>query len=739
MRYFNVRIENGYSTTCLFTIYYDSVNVNNRALLYNVTGTTEPAINLTYGQLTTPTGVLVGVPDSMNEFIVFDQCGICPPLTGTTTPYPTPTPTPTVDCSLEGNAIYVDYTGATVCASFEPLFNEITHESVGYVYAGNIIVASGNTLNSYVIEWRYGSADGVTKFVSGSSGTTDTDITKYHPFMTTGATGNGQLVESGTYYPVLRQITINGVKYTSSNNGNGIYSPDLKTCLSSVVVQTVIVTPFTCTTGVTDYTTTIIYNNVQDTPIEAEQIISYKLNTDGSTAYVAVNFTAEEVIDQLMVYYVTTGGTEDLIENWRVGVGTVPPTYKYIPGTLPNPITIGDYNYQYVINLIDNKTYTNGDSLKFKIFPKVLYPTNVNTNWSIGLKCLIASDFNCSTDTIINPDWGTIDPNSFVMSSFDSANCRYRLDFRVMGVKETGTNVNYHKYISTDNYGYKSYDSNYSSVSGTTYLYFRSDVYGHTVNYLPEPYQYTGETATLVKTSSPETLTITFSGGTNAYTQFKNSYITTTGNTNMTGYTSDVTNINHYKGIYFLQDVAYDIDGITPLPCGDVGVTKNLSFHYSSSVVFDDTNKIITIVPVLGVNGYTGGTECDFSVTSVDVILSQLNSLYYRADFTDTIICSRKSPFAGYYATTGSTNDSVVNIYYSEVYSKHGIDNLCATPPISGFNESTSTSKYGDYYMMYKYGLKIQITNENYFKVYDLKQPDGSIDFNSTNLIYQIP
>jgi hypothetical protein len=85
MRTFKVKITSGTSNS-FFTVYYDVTDNSHIALIDpTLTGTTftDPAINLTYNQLTSDTGVLVEVPDGITSLILYDQNDYCSPITST--------------------------------------------------------------------------------------------------------------------------------------------------------------------------------------------------------------------------------------------------------------------------------------------------------------------------------------------------------------------------------------------------------------------------------------------------------------------------------------------------------------------------------------------------------------------------------------------------------------------------------------------------------------------------------
>ena len=100
-----------------------------------------------------------------------------------------------------------------------------------FLSAGDLISLSGNSIGNYAIEWRQDSVDGSVPFTSGV-GASDPNIQAQHPF-------TDEVVFAGTLYPVITYIYIDGNEYTSTPQSGPYYSPDLITCLSSVVITSI--------------------------------------------------------------------------------------------------------------------------------------------------------------------------------------------------------------------------------------------------------------------------------------------------------------------------------------------------------------------------------------------------------------------------------------------------------------------------------------------------------------------
>ena len=83
-KFIKVLITNGTPSNCTYNIYYDTINTNNIAPIFNGYNVpTTPAIDITYSQLLPqPTGIdfVVVVPGTTSQIILYDNCNRCPPV-----------------------------------------------------------------------------------------------------------------------------------------------------------------------------------------------------------------------------------------------------------------------------------------------------------------------------------------------------------------------------------------------------------------------------------------------------------------------------------------------------------------------------------------------------------------------------------------------------------------------------------------------------------------------------------
>jgi len=165
--------------------------------------------------------------------------------------------------------------------------------------SANRIISNYATVGDYLIEWRNGSVTGTAVFRSGEG--SDPLIQAIHPF-------TDELVQSGILYPVIQYIYFNGVKYTLVYDAENNYSPDLLRCLELDYVQ---IEGVNCSSGteIGDYTHLWDYNNTQDVIYDASRTIRFDLNNDGSTAFLAWQFSGYFVYDIFRIDYYRSNGT----------------------------------------------------------------------------------------------------------------------------------------------------------------------------------------------------------------------------------------------------------------------------------------------------------------------------------------------------------------------------------------------------------------------------------------------
>jgi hypothetical protein len=156
-------------------------------------------------------------------------------------------------------------------------------------------------------------------------------------------------------------------------------------------------------------------------------------------------------------------------------------------------------------------------------------------------------------------------------------------------------------------------------------------------------------------------VTLVFSNLTD-YNTYKSDYDAILLDPNISSYLADNTNILYYKELYVWAKIAGS--------CGDVGLSKSLSVHLSSSFVFDDGSQTVTITLASITNGITEVT-CDETYSKAQVIVNETSNTIAMADFSSSTNVMY-TPNFGYrslyaYPVTTTEGSTAGNIFVPEV------------------------------------------------------------------------
>jgi len=495
----------------------------------------------------------------------------------------------------------------------------------------NAGVLTGTTTPSdYVIEWRMNSTSGNVIFTTGSRYEYDTTIQREHPFY-------DELVSSGTLYPVIRKVLIGGNTYVPTQDGSYRISPDLLTCLPSVVI-----TPITCnSTYGTDpggvYPFNLNYENTTDSSTNKSRSFSFQLYND--TKYIAVEFDGFEISEQLKIYYCTTNNPNGtLIENWIHGVvytGTTNlRTYSnsrpsiYTGGTAPysglypinypvNPrIAYKNYGGLHTLRFVfklTNFTWANGDYLKFEIIGGVFEPTIENTNWSLRLDCIPESEMTC----VFNANSNISKINSTpTMVYYSDPDCYYEVQYNTTSTfvapdRTLPATPWLHKYISyitritASSSGYM--HSNPIKIRATLKILAYETLLTYNNSYNTCMNMAAGQTITITKDTT--SITFTFSDIAD-FNDAQSDYSQMTGSTEWATWASYSNTDTRYYGYYRIMT------RLGP-SCGDTTYgMKTWHFFRTAPVVFNSVNKTMTITYVIPTNNLPQAS-CDDSYSFV--------------------------------------------------------------------------------------------------------------------------
>jgi hypothetical protein len=507
----------------------------------------------------------------------------------------------------------------TQCATSTLRFQSASNNLIGLLTVGAVI-GTGVTITDYVIEWRLGSITGAIQLVTGVG--SDPDIQAFHPLVS-------EPVVGGTLYAVIRYIVIDGIRY-SPYFRQGQYSPDLKACLGSVTVVTM-----NCSNGTSGdywYPTYVTYNNTLQPANNAERTLRFNLNSDGSSLYFAFEFVAYNVADRIIISYIHISDEENpvVICDWVVG-------YNATTNYTSNPKVMGSpYNsIKRVLNLT-GYNHQSGDYLIIHIIPRVLEPSNTNTNWQFKCKCL--PSFNCYAGP---SGCRTIDPATVLME-WVPASCWWKLSWK-----------------NNAFYNYPASDWSYTNVtqfgggvgwegSATErlYLYFRK-LENWPVYSILSSNVCNNQIASCRIQKVGNVITFTFQNATD-YNRYKDSYTAAVNNANWTNYSSDNTSHLHYKAISIHLDLATS--------CGDTKTSKQLYGHHNSTFTFDDANYIMVFTVANTTNGITE-TPCNTKYSQANSIVTLVASTLALADFDVQTSIAYTNPLFLYYQSSATVYD----------------------------------------------------------------------------------
>lgn len=507
--------------------------------------------------------------------------------------------------------------------------------------SANKLVSDYGTVGDYLIEWRLGSVSGEAVFISGEG--TDPLLQVIHPF-------EDEVVQSGTLYPVIIYAYFNGQKYTLQPNYGDNYSPDLLQCLE---LYFVVIDGVNCASGtnpISYYSHGFVYQNTLDIAIDASRTIKFDLNSDGSTKAFAWYFHTYSVVDRIQVYYVSINDTANpiLLHDWRVGNNLLQSQYISLP------YDYDDYWLKLVMDL-SLQTFTSGDYLLIDIIPRVLEPTNPNTDWKVYFKCL--SSYSTYTP---DPDFRVPDMSTLAIDT--SVACRYKFSWTTLSPYIFPDDNWRYQQIGLANYGWDNQSINYVStgtISGWINIVkdtsVRFTIHGSCSSL--------DGSVNIIKSGS--IYTATFTNETD-YLKYKNAYDAVMAHVYFSDYINDNTVMEYYKKLEFHFKVA--------ATCGDSSTDVTLTIHYSNSVTWDDVNYIITVDVTQVTNGLPIAS-CDQRKSDMNAaIISPINGSISRADFDYTTYISYGSPVRGlsYYEYIPSLETTVRYSLYNKGLSAFG-------------------------------------------------------------------
>jgi hypothetical protein len=277
--------------------------------------------------------------------------------------------------------LFLPIQSSDLCETCDFGFSQYSATSIGRLYVGVLTASCQSTLTDYAIDWY--NEDNEIEFSSGIGNLFDYGYQQP-------ALGNGGVfVPPGTYYPVIREVLINGIVFTSQGFSIGNIFASLD-CLPNV---TVVVQAYNCDNGTATgpYSHSLTFIGTSSNSQSIPEVMPVYLEIDSTITHIAWSFRAVSVTDQIKVVYSGQNYDHPFILDWfdtgfniSVSDFTNPPPYEVDPST-PTDIL-------KKVNCLTGFTITNGDYIIFEIIPN---QTNLNTDWYLDFECL--DSFNCES------------------------------------------------------------------------------------------------------------------------------------------------------------------------------------------------------------------------------------------------------------------------------------------------------------------------------------------------------
>jgi len=553
----------------------------------------------------------------------------------------------------------------TPCATYGLDFNP-PPSSTGFLDCG-VVVADTGDVSNYTIEWKYESSIGEVVFISGSLFEYDASIQAQHPL-------TDEIVISGTLYPVVKSIIINGIKYSAYNIPDASYSPDLRNCLPKAVIS-----PIDCCTKLGNdvlYPYVITYNNTTDYALNKSRTIKYDICQDAEhpIKYLAWDFNAYDVPEQLKIYYCTsTNTTGTILDNFIHGYYDASGNYlvtNLYPNDYPNNPRIhakeyspSGYNIRYITRF-DNITYSLGDYLKIQIIGSVYDAAESNTNWDLKLKSISNSDISCGWLYDTNYSKMAGDPSL----RFDDVNCRYWISYNTSTAGAIPS-----KFSSSSPFIWTYLNMNTISA-GTSFMSTNPIDMPLIWSTFSQPVAvYIGDHGYLSCHDCNPGQSITYS----LQTADVSAIIITC--TDASDYDAFVSNINYvkassrYTNWLSTPDTSveyysyYDVWIKNASSCGDTTTYDYFEIHLSSDVSWNSTTKTITMPIVVPTNNIPlPDVSCDTRYSQINSLISQFNIKTTRLPYGNYLPIISKTriitPIAGYFLSTYNATTNSMTI-----------------------------------------------------------------------------
>jgi hypothetical protein len=479
-----------------------------------------------------------------------------------------------------------------------------------------------------VIEWRLNSSIGTTVFVSGEG--SDASIQAQHPII-------NEVVFSGTLYPIIKYAYVNSFKYSLYYDPTARYSPDFINCLNPIIIENIDCCTY-FTSSVSDYIYPYFLQYVNTADYGANKSRTLKYNICPSIAYLAWEFDAYSVPEQIKISYCTSANyAGTLLDNFVHGItGLVENLYPTNYPINPRVYIRGSGTTQGMkyITRFNDVSHNVGDYLKIEIIGSVYDPSNNNTNWDLKLKSLsIDISSGWTTSKSMSKLITTPSPSLF----YDTTNCLYELDYYTTGISQdftygkTSTYYPYSSVLTAYPAIWKYMELNilqtYNPMTRTMWNPYVSD----SLRWSTSITNYTwGDSNYNSCINCNPNQNITMSMQTNDVSAW---VYTFTDASDYNAFVYDVSSIRSYP--WFINAVNspdsslqyyayYTVIFREASTCGDVGIDYSQYFHHTSDISFNAAAKTIKFIPNIPVNNIVN-VSCNTAHQQVTGLISQFN------------------------------------------------------------------------------------------------------------------
>jgi len=545
---------------------------------------------------------------------------------------------PVLNCSSQITVISSDF-----CADCNLRFDVFSSNTVSQIVAGLLIDdCSGTTITDYVVDWYGPNSTTNVQYTSGY-GTEFTGFSFTHPLTGTQAI----FAQSGSFFPQVRYIKINGVIY-SQTGGTGSVLANINSCLSG---STINVSPFDCTNGISSkpqYTHEVNFsaqaNGIPPIALDA----TFELSS--TTKYFWFAFKSFEIPDTLTLTFSGSAYSDPIvIESIKTGTGYElqnPPfaNATFLPSVVTKSAATWNQGYLPKVLCLTGLTINNGDKITINITPN---QNNFQTDWSLFFN-------GCSTSFDCDHCFANASPNfkisgstiQMVTGDCDTRQIKYRLsgcsdayfqtdffsgyffgntsEFGNFSNPSTGWGSPGIGSLTSNGIGSETNTSNFNS--------FKTNCGwgGDCDNFSCTPFCSTSNNNYIryVKNNSGIGSTGLFEMSFSNINDFNFYYNTITSAINYLLnqcnpiYVNDPSKSEYFK--YFILKIPINVSGNTE--CGDGNISEKFYFHVTTQVTTGFTSyyqirltmpTIINLVPIL---------NCNYCKLYCDIITSQINS-----------------------------------------------------------------------------------------------------------------